>query len=77
MMRTDVLGAVAMVVSCRGCAHKLWAEVRETGGIRFTLYFDDDEKSDTYAEHVMRCPNCGLSLIDNSIESKEHSRLPK
>ncbi|MDQ5827463.1 MAG: hypothetical protein M3441_25195 [Chloroflexota bacterium] len=36
--------------------------------IRFVLYFDDDERSETYAEHVTECPNCGLSLLSDAIK---------
>jgi hypothetical protein len=47
----------------------------EVANIRFVLYFDDDETSDAYAEHVLHCPNCGLSLINSAIKPKEH-QLP-
>ena len=42
-------------------------EVREVASIRFVLYFDDEERSDTYAEHVSHCPDCGVSLVDSAI----------
>ena len=51
-----------MITPCESCEHKLWAEVREVASIRFVLYFDDDERIETYAEHATECPNCGLSL---------------
>jgi hypothetical protein len=48
--------------------------VREVAGIRFVLYFDDDGSSETYAEHVTECPNCGLSLLSDAIEPIHLSR---
>jgi len=42
--------------------------------IRFVLYFDVDERSATYAEHVLKCPACGLSLVDSAIKPIEYSR---
>ncbi len=60
-----------MITWCENCKHKLWSEVQEKDGIRFTLYFDDEEVSDTYTEHVVSCPNCGLSLTLNAIEPIE------
>jgi hypothetical protein len=65
---------VPMVTPCESCGHKLWWEEREVGSIRFVLYFDDDERSATYAEHVLNCPGCGLSLVDSAIKPIEHSR---
>jgi hypothetical protein len=41
--------------------------------IGFVLYFNDDERSDTYQEHVLHCPDCGLSLVDSAITPKEYS----
>ena len=66
-----------MITPCESCGHKLWSEEREVASIRFMLYFDDDEGSDTYTEHVLHCPNCGLSLVDSAIKPKEHSLRPK
>jgi hypothetical protein len=66
-----------MITPCESCGHQLWSEEREVASIRFVLYFDDEERSDTYTEHVLHCPNCGLSLLGNAIKPKEHSRLPK
>ena len=66
-----------MVTPCGSCGHKLWSEVREVASTRFVLYFDDDERSDTYTEHVLRCPNCGVSLVNSAIKPKEYSRPSK
>jgi hypothetical protein len=66
---------VPMITPCGSWGHKLWSEMREVANIRFVLYFDDDETSDAYAEHVLHCPNCGLSLINSAIKPKEH-QLP-
>jgi hypothetical protein len=37
---------------------------RGARGGRFSMWacFDDEEQSDTYAEHVERCPGCGAWL---------------
>ena len=59
---------VPMITTCEYCEHKLWAEVREVASIRFVLYFDDDERSETYAGHVTECPNCGPSLLGDAIK---------
>jgi hypothetical protein len=65
---------VSIITPCESCGRKLWSEVREVASIRFVLYFDDDERSDTYAEHVTECPNCGLSLIRDAIKPLHLSR---
>ena len=50
---------VAMVVvSCPECGHSLWAEACGVGQFDFVVYFDDDERSDSYAEPVTSCPTC-------------------
>jgi hypothetical protein len=64
---------VTMITRCESCGHKLWSEEREVACIRFVLYFDDEERSNTYAEHVTECPGCGLSLLSNASKPKEHS----
>lgn len=38
------------------------------GAYRFVVYFDDDQSSDTYAERVTRCPDCGIRLHGNALE---------
>jgi hypothetical protein len=50
----------AMEVSCTECGHGLWTEEVPVAD-RFGVWacFDDEELSDTYAEHVGRCPGCG------------------
>jgi hypothetical protein len=50
-------------VSCPECGYGLWAEEVPVAG-RFGVWvcFDDEEQSDTYAEHVERCPGCGTWL---------------
>ena len=65
---------VPMITPCESCGHKLWWEEREVASIRFVLHFDDDERSDSYAEHVLKCPGCGLSLVDSAIKPIEYSR---
>jgi hypothetical protein len=52
-----------MEVSCKEYGHGLWAEevpVADRFGV--LACFDDEERSDTYAERVGRCPGCGCWL---------------
>ena len=56
-----------MITPCESCGHKLWSGELEVASIRFVLYFDDVERSETYAGHVTECPNCGLSLLSGAI----------
>jgi hypothetical protein len=41
--------------------------VRNTRAFRFVVYFDDDERSGTYAEQVRSCPGCGELLAGHAI----------
>lgn len=50
--------AVGMVISCPECGHSLWAEARGVGQFNFVVYFDDDERSDSYAQSITSCPTC-------------------
>ena len=56
-----------MLTPCPNCDHALWSEVRGVGAFRLVVYFDDDEGSDTYAEHVSRCPGCDGRLDGNAL----------
>lgn len=47
-----------MMVSCPECKHPLWAEARGVGQFNYVVYFDDDERSEPYAEPVTSCPTC-------------------
>jgi hypothetical protein len=51
-----------MRTSCLECAHRLWVEERCVGSFRFVVFFDEDEESASYAEHVKRCPGCSVGL---------------
>jgi hypothetical protein len=42
--------------------HKLWGELWWMGEEHRWVFFDDLEKSDTYAEQVEYCPACGRPL---------------
>jgi hypothetical protein len=42
--------------------HKLWGELWWTEGGHRWRFFDDLEKSKTYAEQVEYCPACGRPL---------------
>jgi uncharacterized protein YbbK (DUF523 family) len=48
--------------ACLECGHRLWEEARCVGAFRFVVYFDEDEESASYAEHVKLCPECGVGL---------------
>ena len=52
-----------MLTPCQECAHALWSEVRRVGALRFVVYFDDEDRSDTYAEQVRSCPGRGAGLV--------------
>lgn len=60
-----------MLTPCLNCAHALWSEVRSVGALRLIVYFDDDQGSETYAEHVARCPGCGDRLDGNALDIHE------
>ncbi len=49
---------------------QLWGELWWTGGEYRWVFFDDDRRSETYAEEVERCPACGRRL-----ERKEMARV--
>jgi hypothetical protein len=51
-----------MLDPCTECGHTLWSEVRRHGAYRFVVHFDDERRSDSYAEHVLACPGCGGGL---------------
>jgi DNA-directed RNA polymerase subunit RPC12/RpoP len=53
-----------MLTRCPKCSHAIWSEVRSFGTFRTAVYFDDEERSETYATAVWRCPGCGLGLRD-------------
>jgi hypothetical protein len=42
--------------------HRLWGELWWTEGGHRWIFFDDLEKSETYAEQVEYCPACGRPL---------------
>lgn len=47
---------------CPHCGHKLWSVEHSIGAFRSVVYFDDDELSDSYAEHIARCPGCEIRI---------------
>ena len=47
-----------VVVSCPECGHSLWAEACGVGQFNLVVYFDDDERSVSYAEPITSCPTC-------------------
>ena len=45
-----------------GKAHELWGEFWWTEGRYQWVFFDDEKRSETYAEQVENCPACGRRL---------------
>ena len=45
-----------------GEAHKLWGEFWWAQGQYRWVFFDDAKSSETYAEQVENCPECGRQL---------------
>jgi len=69
--------AIDMLAPCPNCGHVLWAEVRSLGALRFSVYFDDEVQSESYAEHVKSCPKCDAGLggeLGESSSKKEEVR---
>ena len=62
-----------MISRCGGCGHRIWSEKHPVESIKTVLYFDDDDESDTHAEHVTHCPGCGLLLAMESLIPDEIS----
>lgn len=52
---------VALRCSCDEGA-EVWGELWWRGGEHRWVFFDDDKKSETYAEQIERCPACGRRL---------------
>jgi hypothetical protein len=44
------------------CKHKLWSEFWWNGSKHIWVFFDDEQTSETYAEQITRCPECGMQL---------------
>jgi hypothetical protein len=49
---------VALRCSCHQ-GPEVWAELWWTGEEHRWVFFDDDKRSETYAEQIERCPACG------------------
>jgi hypothetical protein len=47
------------------------------GSFRFVAHFDDDQRSDTYAEQVRTCPGCGEGLSRQALESYSFTFQPR
>jgi ssDNA-binding Zn-finger/Zn-ribbon topoisomerase 1 len=62
------LRCILMLSPCPECAYPLWSEVRRHGAFRFVVYFDNDERSGTYAEQVRVCPDCGSGLASHATD---------
>lgn len=50
--------SVGMLAPCPDCGHPLWVEDRGAGAFDIVVYFDDEERSGSYAEPVTSCPTC-------------------
>jgi hypothetical protein len=66
-----------MLVPCTECGHPLWSEVRRAGTFRFVAHFDDEERSETYAEQVRSCPGCGEGLSRQALERYSFTFRPR
>jgi hypothetical protein len=66
-----------MLVPCSECDHALWSEVRSHGALSFVVHFDDDWRSDTYAEHVLSCPGCSGGLSLQALERHRFTFQPR
>jgi hypothetical protein len=66
-----------MLDPCTECGHALWSEVRRHGAFCFVVHFDDDGRSDTYAEHVLTCPGCGGGLTLQALERHRFTFQPR
>jgi CheY-like chemotaxis protein len=51
--------------------------VSSVGAFRFVVYFDDDERSDTYAERVRTCPGCSADLARHAQEQPRLAPRPR
>jgi predicted RNA-binding Zn-ribbon protein involved in translation (DUF1610 family) len=60
---------------CPHCGHALWSEVRCIQAFRFVLYFEE-EHSDSHAEHVRSCPECGELLLGHAMGPQELTSQP-
>jgi hypothetical protein len=63
--------------SCNECGRALWSEMRHEGAQRFVVHFDEDGRSDTYAEHVLACPGCGGGLSLQALERYSFTFRPR
>jgi hypothetical protein len=52
---------VVLYCRCPG-EHRLWGELWWVEGKHRWVFFDDLQKSETYAEQVTYCPTCGRLL---------------
>jgi hypothetical protein len=66
-----------MLNSCTECGHALWSEVRSHGALSFVVHFDDDWRSDTYADHVLTCPGCEGDLSLRALERHRFTFQPR
>jgi hypothetical protein len=41
------------------CGHKLWSEFWWNGTKHLWVFLDDEKRSETYAQQVSDCPQCG------------------
>jgi hypothetical protein len=51
----------ALYCSCEQ-QHPIWAEFWWVGGKYQWVFFDDQDRSETYTERLIQCPACGLRL---------------
>jgi hypothetical protein len=51
----------ALYCSCEQ-QHPIWAEFWWVGGKYNWVFFDDQERSETYTQTLTHCPDCGLRI---------------
>ncbi len=62
------LHMVALMCPCER-RNKFWGEFWWTGGRHQWVFFDNDQVSETYTEHLTNCPGCGRTLDRKSLRA--------
>jgi hypothetical protein len=53
-----------------GCGHKIWCEAFVEENLVSLVFFDDVESSETYAEQIAQCPECGRLPAERLLNSQ-------
>jgi hypothetical protein len=57
-----------------GRGHELWGEFWWIDGAYSWVFFDDDKRSETYAEKVENCPGCSRRLERKDLMAMHSAR---